>query len=206
MGGDAPATGATADVLLHTCCAPCAIGALDHLAAEGLRVETLFCNPNIHPVTEFIRRLEAFEALVEQRGLVATIRTEYGLEQFLAEVGSSPASDERCRRCAALRLRETASLAAERGIQAFTTTLLISVYQRHDEIRHLGEMLASERGVQFLYRDFRPRFREAQQTAAELGLYRQPYCGCIFSEAERYERKLAKARPRLEPPTRPPGR
>jgi len=197
MGDDAPATAPAADVLLHTCCAPCAIGALDHLAAEGLQVEALFCNPNIHPVTEFIRRLEAFELLAERRGLVATIRAEYGLERFLAEVGSSPTAAERCRRCAALRLRETASLAAQRGIPAFSTTLLISVYQRHDEIRQLGEALALQTGVRFLYRDFRPRFREAQQAAAELGLYRQPYCGCVFSEAERYERKLRRPRPRL---------
>ncbi|HQK94540.1 MAG TPA: epoxyqueuosine reductase QueH, partial [Armatimonadota bacterium] len=94
-------------------------------------------------------------------------------------------------------LRETASLAAQRGIPAFSTTLLISVYQRHDEIRQLGEALALQTGVRFLYRDFRPRFREAQQAADELGLYRQPYCGCVFSEAERYERKLRRPRPRL---------
>jgi len=197
MGGDAPAPKPAVDVLLHTCCAACAIGALDELADEGLRVEALFCNPNIHPVTEFIRRLEAFEELVARRGLLATARAEYGLELFLAEVGLGPSSAERCRRCVALRLRETARAAAQRGIPAFTTTLLISIYQQHEQIREVGEALATEAGVRFLYRDFRPRFREAQQAAAELGLYRQAYCGCVFSEAERYERKLRKARPRL---------
>jgi len=93
---------------------------------------------------------------------------------------------ERCSHCYRMRLRKTASVALERGFDAFTTTLLISPYQRHDLLREMGEGIGGEVGVVFCYRDFRPGFREGHRLAGEYGLYRQAYCGCLYSEWERY--------------------
>jgi predicted adenine nucleotide alpha hydrolase (AANH) superfamily ATPase len=88
-----------------------------------------------------------------------------------------------------LRLEKTASFAAVNGYDAFSTTLLISPYQNHDFLKLNGEKLAAQYGVSFLYRDFRPRFREGQRLAKEREYYMQKYCGCIFSEEDRYAKK-----------------
>ena len=94
------------------------------------------------------------------------------------------------------RLTETVRYAAKHGYGAFTTTLLVSPYQKHEELKQVCEELAALSGVEFLYRDFRAGFREGQAKARELGMYMQKYCGCIFSEEDRYrkqiERDLAK--------------
>jgi epoxyqueuosine reductase len=112
------------------------------------------------------------------------VRDDYDLEEFLANVAAAPG--ERCGYCYTSRLRVSAQVAAEQGFQAFTSSLLYSRYQRHDDIRTAGEQAGLEHGVPFLYQDFRPGWQEGIRTSKELGLYRQQYCGCVYSERDRY--------------------
>ena len=112
------------------------------------------------------------------------MRDEYDLEGFLANVVADPS--RRCSYCYASRLQATAVVAAEHGFEAFSASLLYSKFQRHDEIRVLGEQAAQQYGVQFYYEDFRSGWQEGIRLSKELGLYRQQYCGCIYSEKDRY--------------------
>lgn len=109
---------------------------------------------------------------------------EYGLFEFLDFVRSDDAT--RCRQCYLLRLRASALAAKERGCAAFTTTLLISPHQKHEAVRSVGEQVSAGTGVRFDYHDWRPLFHESHDMAKKRMLYRQQYCGCIFSEYERY--------------------
>lgn len=174
-------------LLLHTCCGPCTIHPLEVLRAEGWEVHGYFFNPNVHPYTEYRRRAETLAAYAAGVGLPLTLAPDYPVEEFLRQVVFR--EDERCRFCYGLRLRRAARMAREGQFHAFTTTLLVSPYQKHDLVREEGLRAASEEGVEFLYRDFRGGFREAQARARALGMYRQPYCGCLYSERERYCKK-----------------
>jgi len=171
-------------VLLHTCCGPCAIVPVEDLQGEGHEVALALVNPNIHPYLEFDRRRGAAREVAERLGVEVAYDEGYGLREFLrAVVGHE---DERCPICYRLRLDRTARLAREGGFSAFTTTLLVSTQQDHDEIRAAGERAAAEHGVVFLYRDFRPRVMDGVRASKEMGVYRQQYCGCIYSEWDRY--------------------
>jgi len=179
-------------LLFHCCCGPCASACLESLCAEGIEPELLWYNPNIHPYTEYRSRRDSLARLGEAENLKITMIDEYGLRDFIRGVGSDfengPASRNahRCLFCYRLRLEQAASCALRQGFDAFSSSLLASPYQRHDAIRAIGEELAEQYHVAFAYRDFRPRFREGQHKARALGLYMQKYCGCIFSEEERY--------------------
>lgn len=105
--------------------------------------------------------------------------------------------DNRCTYCYETRLRKTAEFAAEHGFKQFTTTLLASVYQKHELIAAAGERFGKEFGVEFLYRDFRPNFRAGNQRARELGFYMQKYCGCVFSEEDRYKKAILREKERF---------
>ena len=175
-------------LLFHCCCAPCAVACIDSLSTDGI-VPTLFWyNPNIHPYTEYRSRRDALSSLAGTKNLPLEMIDEYGLRLFLRETGYKTEAPERCEICYRLRLEKTAARAAENGFDAFSTSLLISPYQQHEVIRRVGEETAAKYGVDFLYRDFRPLFRQGQTQARSLGLYMQKYCGCIFSEAERYNK------------------
>lgn len=173
-------------LLLHSCCGPCSIAILDKFAKENENTEitSFFYNPNIHPFTEHRARKEAWLLLMKQTGTPYICDADYPLEQWLAAVAAKP--DARCDYCYEVRLRAAAQLAMEAGFEQFTTSLLISPYQKHDRIRQIGESLAEEYGVKFYYEDFRSLFRHGQAMAREAGLYMQKYCGCIYSEKERY--------------------
>ena len=123
-------------------------------------------------------------------GMALIVDESYGLRPFVKAVAAD--IDHRCRYCYACRLDRTARYAAENGFESFTTTLLISPYQDHDLIRSLGEQMGKKYGVAFLYRDFRPGFRDGQAKARALGFYMQKYCGCIFSEEDRYAKAIAR--------------
>ena len=172
-------------LLLHACCAPCSIQCVEALAAGGHSPDLYWYNPNIHPFTEYRSRRNALSSFAESRKLSLFTEDEYGLRSFIKAV--PPEKDSgRCAFCYRIRLEKTARFAAEKAYAAFSTTLLISPYQNHNLIRQLGEELACSYGLQFLYRDFRPFFRKGQEQARVAGYYMQKYCGCIFSEEERY--------------------
>ena len=173
-------------VLLHICCAPCSVRCIDTLRSEGIEPVGYWYNPNIHPYTEYRNRKETLIAHAAAVGLRLEINNAYALRPFLRAV--YPDFANRCETCYRLRLDETARYAAEHGFEAFTTTLLISPYQNHELIVHVAEEAAQKHGVSFLYRDFRPSFREGQEFAREQSYYMQKYCGCIFSEEERYRK------------------
>jgi predicted adenine nucleotide alpha hydrolase (AANH) superfamily ATPase len=178
-------------LLLHCCCAPCSVSCIGSLRTENIFPQLFWYNPNIHPYTEYKSRRDCLNEFAKSENLNLTIIDEYGLREFLNEVfaeedGFSIPVPVRCKKCYRIRLEKTASLAVQEGYSAFSTTLLISPYQNHDEINLLGEEFSEKYGVDFLYRDFRPLFREGQSAARSKNMYMQKYCGCIFSEEERY--------------------
>jgi predicted adenine nucleotide alpha hydrolase (AANH) superfamily ATPase len=184
-------------LLLHCCCAPCTVQCAESLLDEGLRPDLLWYNPNIHPYTEYRARRNALVRFSEDRELALDIIDAYGLRDFIRGVfpaveAGDPAEAggvSRCLWCYQVRLEKTAALAAAGGYEGFSTTLLISPWQNHEGIRRAALAAAEKHGVPFLYRDFRPRFRAGQEEARRRGLYMQKYCGCIFSEEERYLKK-----------------
>lgn len=171
-------------LLLHTCCGPCSIYPIQALKKKGHEITAYFYNPNIHPYKEFQKRKETLEQYSRQTAVPLWVDEEYGLEKFLQRVVHR--EQERCQHCYEMRLRQSAEKASEAGFDGFSTTLLVSPYQNHDRLKEIGETVAKEAGTVFVYEDFRPGFREAQNHARELDLYRQPYCGCIYSEMDRY--------------------
>lgn len=177
-------------ILLHTCCAPCSIYPFEYLAEKGVDICGYFYNPNIHPYTELQKRKEALEQYAVDRNLTMIFDHEYYLEDFIRAVACR--ENERCRVCYAMRLDQVARVAKEGGFDCFSTTLLVSPYQRHELIKETGMAAAERHGVPFYYADYRPGFREATARSRELGMYRQKYCGCIYSEKERYNRREKK--------------
>ena len=171
-------------VLIHICCANCLIYPLKVLTDEGQQVMGFFYNPNIHPYQEYQRRLEALKEYEKRSGVQVIYRDEYSLEEFLR--GVTFREEERCRFCYHLRLDATAKVAKRGKFDAFTSTLLHSKHQDHQLICETGQAVGKREGVQFLYRDFREGWGEGLEESKALGLYRQNYCGCIYSEKERY--------------------
>ncbi len=173
-----------ASVLLHCCCGPCATYTIRNLQAQGLEVSALWYNPNIHPFTEHRKRLESMQTLAKAWEFPLIVTEGYEIIDFLRAVSGHEGT--RCRDCYRMRLDKTAQIALENGFKLFTTTMLISPYQDHELIRETGNRAAQENRVEFLFRDFSPGFRESHRMARELDLYFQKYCGCIYSEYERY--------------------
>lgn len=174
-------------ILLHTCCAPCSVACVKELRSEGIEPVSYWYNPNIHPLKEYRMRRVTLEEYARSIGMRLIINNEYGLRKFIE--GIYPDFNHRCGFCYTIRMEETARYAAEHGFEAFSSTLLISPYQNHELLKKVAEEQAARFGVKFLYRDFRPWFKEGQEEARSLGLYMQKYCGCIFSEEERYTKK-----------------
>lgn len=171
--------------LLHICCANCAIYPVKTLRERGWELAGYFFNHNIHPYREFRRRLETVHEYAEQVALPVIYSDAYALDEFLANVATNPA--RRCGYCYHSRLEATARTAAEHGFDAFSTSLLYSRYQQHDLIRASGEALAQRFGLHFLYEDFRRGWQNGIIASKAMGLYRQQYCGCIYSERDRYQ-------------------
>ncbi len=168
-------------LLLHICCAPCLCWPHRVLEEEGTRFAGLWFNPTIHPYTEYAKRLAAVRAFAAAAGLAVVYRDEYPLEDTLRALDGG-----RCEACYRLRLERTARTAREQGYAAFSTTLLYSKHQRHDLIHEIGIRAGRLYDVEFRYRDFRTGWEQGRTMARQLGLYRQQYCGCIFSERDRY--------------------
>ncbi len=175
------------NLLLHVCCGPCLIYPYRVLSGRDIRLTGLFYNPNIHPWREYEKRRETLRQYVSQVGMASVFSETYDMEAFLRGVAFSEGK-ERCRFCYEQRLRYTAQYARDRGFDAFSTTLLYSKYQSHDLVRETAERMAATFGVPFHYEDFRVGWQEGVNLSRDMGLYRQPYCGCIYSEKERYMR------------------
>jgi predicted adenine nucleotide alpha hydrolase (AANH) superfamily ATPase len=151
---------------------------------QGHGVTSYWYNPNVHPFMEHKRRLDAMRQLSELIDLPLIEADGYEMIEYLRALVGHEA--ERCSTCYRMRLEQTAKVAKENDFDAFTTTLLISPYQDHEKIVEIASNIAKDVGVTFYYEDFRPGFREGQRISKEMGLYLQPYCGCIYSEWERY--------------------
>ena len=171
-------------LLMHICCAPCANMPIDALRADGIDLTGYWYNPNIHPFTEYRARRNCLQEYAKTIELPLLVRDDYGLRPFVRAVADDIAG--RRVKCYEMRLFEAARQAREGGFGSFTSSLFISPYQKHELMQEVAERAAVEYGVTFLYRDFRPYFRAGQERARELGFYMQKYCGCIFSEEERY--------------------
>jgi hypothetical protein len=174
-------------ILLHICCANCVIVPSRELKERGEEVVGYFFNPNIHPYQEYQKRIETLELYAEKSGLEVVYRDEYLLEEFLKNVARRP--EERCQYCYRFRLEATAREAKRNRFDRFSTTLLYSIYQKHDLIKEMGERIGEEVGLSFHYEDFRRGWKEGVNVSKAMGLYRQQYCGCIYSEKERFMKK-----------------
>lgn len=171
-------------ILLHICCGNCAIYPVKMLRQQHHEIAGYFYNPNIHPYQEFSKRLETTRRYAAEVELPVSYDEEYRLEEFLANVAPTPES--RCIYCYQSRLLATAQQAKQLGFEGFTTTLLYSRYQKHQDIVAYGEQLGKQFGLKFHYEDYRTGWNEGIRISKEMGLYRQQYCGCIYSEKDRY--------------------
>jgi len=170
--------------LLHICCGPCACYPVEQLRNEGMEVWGFFYNPNIHPYQEYLRRLEAVKRVEEELNFKVIYRDRYELEMFLRSV--SFRESDRCRVCYHMRLVACAQVARKGKFDSFSSTLLGSTHQDHQLIRDTGRAVGKEYNIPFRYEDFRAGKAAGRKRSEGFGLYRQQYCGCIYSEKERY--------------------
>lgn len=180
------------NILLHICCGPCAIVPLERLLEEGHTVSGFFYNPNIHPLTEYMKRREGALQVADHFGIPLIIIDEpCGATVFFRAVNGSEEQgvNGRCGVCQSMRLSRTAAEAASRHYDAFTSSLLYSRHQAHEFLKDQGNVAATVYpGITFLYRDFRSGWQRGIDRSKELGIYRQQYCGCVYSIEDRYAR------------------
>jgi predicted adenine nucleotide alpha hydrolase (AANH) superfamily ATPase len=183
------------DILLHICCGVCAIGLVKKFRQNGYQITGYFYNPNIHPSLEFQKRLRAVEILSEREKIQVVYERDYGLIEFLITltkdipVESLSNSSQRCPKCYELRLSKTAEFARQNNFSTFSSTLIISPQQNRTLIKNIGENIAQNYGISFKYEPITELYNETKELAKKYNLYRQQYCGCIFSEHERYHYK-----------------
>ena len=170
-------------VLLHVCCAHCAAYTAEYWRQQDYKVSGFWYNPNIHPFSEYQSRLESMQALADKIDLPFIVSQDYDMPEFFRRVAGN--ESQRCRECFNLRLTRTAEIARVNCFDAFTTTLLISPQQQHELLQKTGKAIADEFGVEFLYADLRKRYSDSRHITKPMDLYRQQYCGCLYSEWER---------------------
>ncbi len=177
------------------CCGPCSVVPLKQTLKGSLEVCGFFYNPNIHPRTEFIKRLESVRKLSRLLELAVISHDEYDPAPYFARLGGtdkkSIPTEQRCASCYHERLRYTAKTAKQRGFDFFTTSLLYSKYQNHELIVDMGLDMERKFGIPFYYEDFREGWKSGIEESRSMELYRQKYCGCIFSLVERELHKRA---------------
>ncbi|MDO8427187.1 MAG: epoxyqueuosine reductase QueH [Deltaproteobacteria bacterium] len=185
-----------ASILVHACCGPCSIIPLKTLLKGEAQVSGFFYNPNIHPYSEFKKRLEAVKTLAGYLSVDVICNDDYRPSGFINGMKASvspglryPQKGERCSYCYLVRLEETAKAAKANGFDAFSSSLLYSKYQDHEEVKRLGVDLGEKYGIIFYYEDFRAFWQEGVEESRNMGLYRQKYCGCIYSRLERHSEK-----------------
>lgn len=176
-------------ILVHLCCGPCAITPVQALLGAGMEVTGFFFNPNIHPLQEYLRRRKGVTQMALRLGISVIYKDdEYDPQAYFRAV--TYREPNRCLPCYAMRLERTLSIARRGRFDLFTTTLLYSKFQKHDHIRALGQDLAASSTVKFHYEDYRQGWSEGIALSREWGMYRQQYCGCLYSEFERYASDL----------------
>ena len=190
------ASGRTPRLLLHSCCAPCSSYVLEYLS-DYFSITVFYYNPNIYPPEEFGKRVEAQKKLIRALPLQnsgSVLEGPYEPERFYEMAKGLervPEGGERCFRCYRLRLEETAQMARAGNFDYFTTTLSISPLKNAEKLNEIGAYLAEEYKVPYLFSDFKKRngYKRSTELSAEYGLYRQDYCGCVFSLRERKEQE-----------------
>ena len=183
-------------LFLHSCCAPCSSYVLEYLS-EYFEITVFYYNPNIFPETEFEKRIKEQEKLIRElptKHKIHFLAGNYDSEKFYAMAKGLelvPEGGERCFKCYELRLREAAHLAKEGGYDYFTTTLSISPLKNAQKLNEIGEHLAEEYGISYLVSDFKKRngYKRSTELSKIYGLYRQDYCGCIYSKNQREREK-----------------
>ena len=188
-------------LLLHSCCAPCSSYVLEYLS-DYFEITDFFYNPNISPETEYRHREEELGRLIREmhpKHAITYVTGRYEPERFYETVRGLeqiPEGGERCFACYRLRMEEAASLAAKGGYDYFTTTLSISPLKNADKINEIGRDLEQKYGVKHLPSDFKKKggYQRSIVLSKEHGLYRQDYCGCVFSKAEREREKRIRSR------------
>ena len=170
-------------LLLHPCCAPCSVYCIKALRKESIEPTLYWYNPNIHPYAEYKARRDCLREYAKLVNVELLEDDAYGLDEFVCNTYDKIST--RCQEyCYPKRLRQAFEFAKSEGFDAITTTLLYSIYQKHDFIKDLMTSLSAEYGIEFVYRDFRDGWQEGQDEARRIGLYMQKYCGCVFSEEE----------------------
>ncbi|SNR90468.1 epoxyqueuosine reductase QueH [Desulfurobacterium atlanticum] len=181
-------------LLLHICCAPCACYPIRLLKDEGFEITGLFFNPNIHPYQEYLKRMETVRQLEDKEKIKAIYLDRYNLEEWFRMVAFREIKPIRCYLCYQTRLETAASVAKKGKFDFFTSTLLFSKFQYHDKLKEIGEFAGRKFNIPFLYKDFREGWKKGIEISKELNLYRQQYCGCIYSEKERFCKKLKESK------------
>ncbi|MBE5946534.1 MAG: epoxyqueuosine reductase QueH [Lachnospiraceae bacterium] len=183
-------------ILLHVCCAPCSSHVLQ-LLEEEYNITVFFYNPNITAEEEYIKRIEELKRFVAVAPFTKDVIIEEGKyepdEFFVMSEGleNEPERGSRCYKCYEMRMRKTALYAKEKGYDIFTTTLSISPHKNAAWLNEIGQRLSEEIGVKYLYSDFKKKdgYSNSIRLSKEYGLYRQDYCGCIYSKRQAEERK-----------------
>ncbi len=178
-------------ILLHTCCAPCLTYPLSFFKEKKIAYTVYFFNPNIHPFKEFKKRKDCLASFVKKNQIPSVFVDNYGLLDFTRRIAFK--EEKRCSICYDLRLEQTVLFAKENGFTSFSSTLLYSRYQKHSLILKKCLSLSERFNIDFFYHDFREGWQSGIDISLSEQLYRQPYCGCIYSEQERYDNKLKKA-------------
>ncbi len=182
-------------LLLHACCCPCTLEPLRLLLEEGHEIAIAYMNSNIHPRAEYERRRDVLLDFAHDEGL-AVIEGVYDPRAWArtaGEFGADPSRrSERCRACYRLRLDEACDYAAANGFDGVATTLTVSPYQYTEIIREELERACASRGLAAVFRDYREQYPEATRRSKAMGMYRQNYCGCAFSQVEAEEEREAR--------------
>ncbi|MCK9328399.1 MAG: epoxyqueuosine reductase QueH [Candidatus Cloacimonetes bacterium] len=173
-------------ILIHSCCAPCFIAPYYNLK-ERFEITGFWFNHNIHPIQEYYRRRDTFREFTNNEGIRLIEKDEYGLKTFLQNVVFR--EDSRCYQCYYERLNYTAIIAKKGKFDYFTSSLLYSKFQKHNLIIEIAESVAKKHSVKFYYQDFRELWKQGIELSKEHNMYRQQYCGCIYSEMDRFAEK-----------------
>lgn len=179
-------------LLLHSCCAPCSSYVLEYLS-QYFKITIFFYNPNIYPMEEYTRRVAEQKGLISEmkvKNEIRFIEGKYDTESFYKLTKGLEEEKEggvRCFNCYELRLNEAAIMAKEKGYDYFTTTLSISPHKNSAKLNEIGKSLSEEHDVKYLYSDFKKKegYKRSIELSKQYKLYRQDYCGCVFSKNER---------------------